>query len=165
MPEHYMIQTQLGMAITDADEGILGALIQPKLYWGRIARSDEIVHEIIDACYQFKKSYIDKDAPPPMTGSNKEAGFIKELHPEDSGAVIALGEEAASAARRLEYVQEKRGLIDREEQELKNIIKMEIGSASYGTLPGAGAYSWLRDKRGARTLRFVKSVPNLKGKQ
>lgn len=162
MPEHYCIQTQLGMEITGADSGILAAVIQPKLFWSRIEPDEGRVTAIIDACWQFKQSYIDKDTPPPMTGSSKEAGFIKELHPEDSGKVIALGENAVSAARRLEFVQERRMAIDKEEKELKNIIKMELGSASYGTMPGEGAYSWLTAKNGARTLRYVRSVPTTK---
>ena len=162
MPEHYMIQCQLGMEITGLKHGIMAAVIQPRLYWGRIEHDERIVARILDACYVFWTEHVQKDIPPEVTGASKEAGFIKELHPKDSGKVVALNEEDLAATRRLAYIDQITAPLLTEQKELKNIIKMNIGSASYGVLPDGGVWSWTCDSRGARRLTQVKAVPNLR---
>jgi putative phage-type endonuclease len=164
MPEHYMIQCQLGMEITGLKHGVMAAVIHPRLYWGRIEHDERIVARILDACYVFWTEHVLRDIPPEVTGASKEAGFIKELHPKDTGKVVNLNEEDLAATRRLAYIDQIAAPLLTEKKELTNSIKMNIGSASYGVLPDGGVWSWTCDSRGARRLTQVKSVPNLKGR-
>ncbi len=163
IPDHARLQARIAAACLGMDRAIVAGIIQPRIYWMWVDTDLPTLDPIIAECERFWVEHVLADEPPEVTSDPREAGFVRELHPDDSGAIISLSPLAVEASRRLEWLAEQIKPMKVETDLLKNQIKMDMGSASYGTLPSGneGAWSWTTGSRG-RILRRTKRVPNMK---
>ena len=163
VPDHAQIQAHINAEICGFPLAFVAGIIQPRLRWMRVEHDPDTVRGWLGECERFWTDHVLTEEPPDPIESDKEDGFVRELHPEDTGEIISLSMVAIDASRRLGWIADQVKPLESEAKMLRNKIKMEMGGASFGTLPGdEGAWSWCRRSDGTRVFKQVKRLPNVK---
>ena len=163
VPEHAQIQAQVAAYCSGVKRTAICGVIHPRLLWRWVDLDEARMAEIVAECERFWVEHVLADEPPDPIENARDDGFVRELHPEDSGEIKPLSPLAIDASYRLALVEEQVKPLEAEVKLLKNQIKMDMGAASFGTLPGEEwAWSWCRRGDGSRVFRKVSRVPNVK---
>lgn len=163
MPEDYQVQVLAALAVTGFEQGILSALFQPEIRWGRVERNETLIEQMMNRLVDFWEGYVLKDIPPPASASSEDTRILKELHPQDTGEVISVRDnEIIATTRRVLHLQDEEKKIKKEVDELRNRIRQWMGPASYAACPDGGGWSYVRNAKGVRVLTYVNRIPHVK---
>jgi putative phage-type endonuclease len=154
-PRHVWIQNQHQMAVTGHQKASVGVLLYGcEFKWADVQRDDAFIEEIlVPECEKFM-ALVEAGGPPPQAdGTEASRLALKKLFPNAGGETIMLGGEFTEIEGEWEELK-KRAKTDKERLTLcENLIKQEIGAATFGALPNGGEFSWKANKNGVRTLR------------
>lgn len=133
-PDRVLLQAQTQMMVTQADTVQAFALIG-----GNQPCSIEVAphYELRELILEKAEELIDRlkrDDPYPATWKSTEA--IKDAFPGDDGSIIDLPKEACRMIETCGNLAFERKKLERAEQALKNQLRMFMGEALYGRVPG-----------------------------
>ena len=161
-PDHVFIQAQTQLLVTRAARGYICCLIGGNRF-SRIELypSDELQALIVETVEVFLERVAKLDPPPPTYRSQSA---ISQLYPGGDGSSVPLAAEAVEWTRELQEIAARTKADEQRADEIKNRIRLAIGSATYGVLPEdvGGKSRWKnalerRDGSSSRVLRCVKA--------
>jgi putative phage-type endonuclease len=144
IPTRVLIQAQTQLLVTRAPRDYVFGLLQGS----RPARIEvtpypEFQELIVRECRAFME-LVQAGTPPPADAKSGRA--IARLYPGDDGSSVRLPDEALDWTRRLADIAEELKRLEAEKEELRNMLKVCIGSATFGELPepvnGKGQWKW-----------------------
>lgn len=152
VPLGYQIQLQLYLEIFDFDLGSFGALVGGQRFFAAdVARDRVFARLAIQRLKEWYELHIVGDVQPEPTGRACDMRQLCRLHPDDTGEVISLSAESVEAVRKIKELGESIDAVEVERDRLKNVLRAEIGDATFGE--GAGTkVSWKRNAKGTRVL-------------
>lgn len=135
VPDDVQIQAQHQMACTGADWVTVLPLIggnddRPV----DIERNPSFIAELEETCRWFWR-FVETGEQPPVDGSERTLEVIKKLHPLDSGAEVALPEEAVTWWHLLEEAKQAAKVAEAAKTDAETRLKAAIGDATFGRLP------------------------------
>lgn len=163
-PMRVQLQCQAQMRVTGYDWGVVGVLVGGnKLVHYIVERHEGIQKAIVTQAKKFWK-LVESRTPPPVDDSEETARVLVALHPDDSGDSVALPSGFGKLDKKLAGIKRRIADLERKERAIENRIKAEIGAATFGLIPGGGAFSWkTQERKGyvcqpskSRVLRRVK---------
>lgn len=156
MPDAVKIQEQIELEVMNLPRAYVAAVIggnQPS--FTSIDRDPKFAADCIAILGPWHKRYVVGNVQPPPTGKECDTRAFKYLHPEDNGSIVSLSAEAVAAVLKIRELIEQVEPLDEEVERLKNVLRAEIGDATFGEGPGV-RLSWKRDRRGVRALTGIK---------
>jgi len=133
-PDHVWLQAQGQLLVTGAPIAVVFALVGGNTPKQIIVEPNAELHALmVEAVDEFVERCRTLDPPPPTARSEKA---IKALYPEESGATIELEPEVLEWTNEWVELGKQRLELEKREKELKNLIRMKVGDASFGALPG-----------------------------
>lgn len=158
MPLQYQCQVAIGLEITDTDLGLLSALIQPgPPKWGWLKRDKVLAQKLLDQIDCFWEEHVIKDVPPGVSGE-RDRGLVNKLHPEDSGATVAMPDHLCAITDEIDRLKEQADATADLMEQKKNEVRMFLGENTYGAMPDGSGWKYARNARGARVLRRVSKL-------
>lgn len=172
LPTRVLIQTQVQLLVTGAEVDVVFALLQgSRPVQIEVHPSPEFHAVIVEETERFMDRLARMDPPPPdHTESSKQA--LARLYPKDVGAGVILPAEAGDWTREIKEINARAAELKKRKDELSNMLRAAIGSATYGVLPDAlddGQRAWkhaLEERpehtvsaSSSRVLRAIKKVP------
>lgn len=134
-PQENQVQHQHQMFVLTMEWGSLAALVGNREFFSYdFERHDRFIKRMFRGLCEFWERVQDDD-PPPVDGSDSTARTLSLLHPRDTGEIIPLSPNAKVLVERLAELKEKEKEISEEKQLCENMIKEEMGYASFGELP------------------------------
>lgn len=167
-PEHILIQAQSQLLVTGAETCYVCALVGSRFVKIPVTAYKPLQDFMIERVDTFMDQVANKIPPPP---TSKSADAIKALYPADSGAIVQLPAECLAWAVEIDKLKEEIKVRDERREELKNQLKLSIGEATYGLLPGEVAGksavkfalehkdAYMVKEQNNRVMRFVKGLP------
>lgn len=159
-PDHVFVQAHTQLLVTGAPRGFICCLIGGNRFSKiELHPSDALQALIIETVEVFLER-VQKLDPPPPTYRSRDA--IAQLYPGDDGSSIALPSECVEYTREIQEIAARTAADEQRAEELKNKIRLSIGSATYGVLPeevgGKGRWKNAFEQK-SRVLRCVKAEP------
>lgn len=157
-PDHVIIQAQTQLIVTGAPRGYVCCLIGGNKF-SRISVEPlaDFRSLIVEAVDEFMEQVAKMDPPPPTFRSRNA---IERLYPEDDGGAVKLPAEAVEWTREIQELDAQRKALDVRDAQLRNMLRLAIGSATYGVLPepvgGKSCWKNAVEAKGRRVLRAVK---------
>ncbi len=169
-PDRVLCQTQSQLLVTGAELCVVFCLIGGQ----KPCRIDVVPNAefhalIVETSEEFMER-IQKLDPPPPDWRSRQA--LQKLYPTETGEAIQLSREAMEWTVELRQLASKRLECERREEEIKNLVRATMGTASYGLLPeptedGKVLWKLLTESHEAhmvkgwtaRVPRLVKTVP------
>lgn len=157
-PLHIQIQCQHQMAVTGYDY-----VVAVPLFGGHddrpidIERNDEFIAELEERVRWFW-SFVESGEQPPIEQVNRyTAATVRALHPNDSGAEVALSEKAVTwwhdlQAAKARIAEAEATCLDRDTR-----LRDAIGGATYGAFSDGRRLSLKTARNGVRQLRPEKT--------
>jgi predicted phage-related endonuclease len=142
-PLHYVVQMQHQMAVTGAESAALAVLFGGNHFESyEIERDDDFIAELEKKCVRFWTEYVEPGIMPPADVSAPTVKALSRIPAGKEGETVDLDSELLSVDERLVLVKEEISILKKQEEKLTAQIKVAMGAASYGRLPGGGHYSW-----------------------
>lgn len=144
VPLYYQVQVQHYMAVLDLKWASVAVLImgsRDPFAWVDVPRDDDFISALMDVEERFWNDHVVKRVPPPVDGSKSTTAALKKLHPKDNGTIIALPDGFGSLAMRREQLLSEREKTQEELDEIDNVLRAELGDASYGLLDDGTGFS------------------------
>jgi len=150
VPEQYILQVAIQMAVMDFDKAMIVAWAGESDLWVYdYPRDPEMEGALVERGYEFWQRYIQGDERPPITGSEESAAWLRCTFPKNFGNVrkatateIALLEDYTDV--RIKEKTEVAEVLDRRallENQLKETIGRDDGLAWFG-----GRFTWKKIK-------------------
>lgn len=156
VPLYYQIQVQHYLAVTGYQWGSLCVLIlgaRDPLRWAEIERNEVFIADLIERERAFWHDHVLADVPPEVDGKRPTTDALLRLHPDDSGAVITLGQDVFDLAQGLSDINERIASMNETRDEIRNVIRAAIGDATYGRFPDGTGFSWETQDRKGHTVK------------
>lgn len=148
VPIQYEVQVQHQLAVTGAPAATLVVLIGGSdLRWFDIERNERFIDNLEETIATWWGSFVEPGVEPPVEYDPKSLKTFERLHPNDSGATVALPADFAEVDRRLLELKAQRSAADKTIKELEGRLKAAIGTATFGQLPTGERYSWKTTER------------------
>lgn len=151
IPDHFILQGQHGLAVTDWEWMSFAILIGgSRFVWFDVERNDEVIAELIKQEGEFWERVQTGNAPP-VDGSTRTGELIKRMYPRDAGKVLTI--DAPELIRAAKEMAEAKAQVKLEEALItasENLLKSALGDASKAILPGFGEISWKNNKDGIK---------------
>lgn len=133
IPPHYELQCMHYMAVTGADAWYLAVLVLNKAFHVfRVERDEDMIRDLVQIECDFWNTYVLKKELPPPDGSPEAAAVIAHMYPDSrpnySVELLGLDEQLRRHADLGELI--KRA--EREQNQIKQSIQMELGDAEQG---------------------------------
>jgi putative phage-type endonuclease len=138
IPRHVQIQVQHQLAVTGLPWADVCLLVGNEFTIHRVGRDDKFIAWLEDYLMSWWSSHVLARVPPPIDGSEATTEAIKAAFPSDTGEIVPLRGEAAMWVKDLHQLKLHAKLTEAEIATLENRLRMEIGSASGGEIPGLG---------------------------
>jgi predicted phage-related endonuclease len=139
------------MYVTGAEHVDLAVLVGDfddfRLY--PVPRHEGVIRQLETRALDWWERYIEAECPPPLSGAECDAEWLKARFPQDTGATIMATPEVDDLCRR--YADARRAFVDAqtEKERLENEIKAAMEEASV-LETSIGAFTW---KRARPTVR------------
>lgn len=150
VPLHYQVQTQHQLYTARLQWAVVAVLIggsdfrmYPVTYSPRAIR--KIVRE-----EAFFMRCVRMNTPELL--SDEITIDLSRVWPQDNGAIVLLPPEAEDWDAELQQLKQQRSSAEKRIKQLENQIKECLRSATYGTLPSGGTYSWRQQTRKSYTV-------------
>lgn len=137
VPPHYLPQVDTQLAVTGAPFAVFGALLGGRLAfrWCVVPRDDRRIDRLVNETGTWWEAHVRADVPPEPDGSERAADLLARLYPE-RGGIVMLDDELGGAVDRLREVKAQLRALEDERALLDQRLRLAIGSASSGELPG-----------------------------
>lgn len=148
-PTPYVVQVQMQMACTGTEWGTLAALVgwPPSPVWVDLLRDDRFLAAAYPALEAFWLKVQRREAPR-ADGLPGTSEALRRLFPSDNGETIDLDGQAQQWMELLERARDEQSGAEDAAEELANLLKARMGSASFGRLP-EGSYVTLKTTKRA----------------
>ncbi len=160
IPLYIQIQVQTYMAIMGYTWASIACLVlgaKDPLIIRDVARNDKFIAALRQKASEFWETYVLTGEAPPVDGSAATTRALKALYPEDTGQVVTLSKAAVGAwADAAEYKEDIKAL-ERDRDGAINIVREEVGDASYGILPDGTGVSYKTTARSGYTVKAGRS--------
>jgi putative phage-type endonuclease len=128
-PDHYMLQIQHYLAVTDYHYAYVAVLIGGHHFkYFLIHRDDYIIDKIISAEMDFQEK-IARKIPPEIGGSESDSNYLAAAFSEDNGEEVYLSSELEKKALKYISLQEEIKYLTAEADALKNYLRLKAGEA------------------------------------
>jgi predicted phage-related endonuclease len=145
-PLTYQAQVQAQMAILEAEKADLACFMDGRDFEVfRFERNDRFIKAMLAEVAEFHER-LQEGNPPPVDGHPSTRAALAMLHPDDNGATVQFSQKAIEAAVALDIVKMRLKELDAVKTLHENVIKAEIGDATFGEAPGL-RYSWKTQER------------------
>lgn len=144
VPLYYQVQVQHYMAVLGLKWASVAVLMmgsRDPFMWVDVPRDDDFIGAMMDVEEKFWNDHVVKRVPPPVDGSKSTTAALKKLHPKDNGTIITLPDGFSSLAMRREQLLDDKDTAQKELDEIDNLLRAEIGDASYGVLDDGSGFS------------------------
>jgi putative phage-type endonuclease len=137
IPPSYLVQLMHYMAVTGNEKGYIACLIGgQKFIWKEVLRDEELIEMVVQAEKHFWTNHIEKKIPPALEGSSAAEMYLNEKYRvAERGASIDLSSEYADKIDKLLELKEAIKQLEKQEKEIENNIKNELGTAEIGCSP------------------------------
>ena len=152
VPESHYWQCQLYMFLTGWDTWYLATKRDNRFYVTKIARDDEAIERMLDACKDFWE-HVQSGTPVEIDGSESTAETLSKMYPEEHAGEVVNLEKCEDTLLALLAVSEQEKNLKELKGKYQNEIKALMGDAEKGQ-SSQFEVSWKLDKRGARTFRL-----------
>lgn len=165
LPYAYWLQVQHQYAVSLSRNDVLPVPAEPHIA-ALIGLSDYREYEIEprpgelqdvwNEALEWWEKYVVKDIEPPADPSPQAIAALRQLHPEDTGAVVQLDQ--ATHAKVLELAAWRNKLAEAKKQceELRQAIEAKIGAATYGVAPDWTGVSLKWQERKEHTVKATR---------
>ena len=138
VPEHYQLQVQHQLAVTDADHGWICVLIGGQIpRWSRIDRDDALIANLIDLEADFWYNHVLTRIPPVVDGREATTEVLKRLYPEaTTGHHVILDAEAVEQIRRKQALADQIDQLTQDYEAIRNAFRVKLGDAEAGYVLG-----------------------------
>lgn len=161
VPNHAMLQVQYGMFVMGLPGAYVGALIGGQEFVMRqVARDDELIKMIVDACAAFWQRVVTKN-PPPVDGTETTTKALTRAYGVDEGKAIELVGDFRSLYEQRQALSESIKAQEEERRRLDNELREQLGEAEVGLIDDVPVVSWKQNKNGIRSLRVLKAAENV----
>ncbi len=154
IPAHVWIQIQHQLAVTGKPWGSVAVLL-----WGSefkhqdVPRDDEFINEqLVPRCEEFWKLVQAGGPPPTPTGHPDTTKALAKIFPDTTEETVVLPGEFTDMSNELAMLTKASSANKTRADEIKNLIRAEMGEASYATTPSGATCSWKADVNGVRTF-------------
>ena len=156
VPRDVWIQVQHQLAVTGCAVGSVAVLMSGFSFkWADLDRNDEFIEEtLVPDLTAFWERVQNGGPPPPADGNPATMKALGRIYPQDDGESVPLEGEFTNLAAELEAIKASAAVATERKVEIENLVRAEIGEASFGVLQNGGRFSWKANKHGVRTLRF-----------
>lgn len=171
LPTRVLIQAQTQLLVSGAQVAIVFAWLRRwKTATIEVYPNPEL-HEVIVGYARRFVELVRTETPPRPDGSKAAAKALERLFPREDGSVVRLPPEAVQWTEEIRELAAQQKELKEREEELRNLLRMCIGSATYGVLEhpvqGAQCWRWQTQERQAysveasssRVLRTIKHPP------
>lgn len=135
VPLYIQAQVQHQLACTGFEWAVVAALIGGNhLEIIPVDRNDRFIAELEAKAVEFW-DMVQRKAPPPVDGAAATTRALKALHPDDNGKTVALDDDAATTAAKLEEQKAEAKKAESEANRLENILREKLGDNTFGALP------------------------------
>lgn len=172
LPTHILLQAQTQLIVSDAPVDVVFALLLGSRPCQVVVEPMNELHAlIVEESQAFMERVRSMDPPDP---DHREATkrALERLHGDDDGSSVALPAPAVEWARELIELSRASKEIEKRRDEITNLLRASIGSATYGVLSepvdGKECFSWKTQERSeyvvkaskSRVLRAIKKAPS-----
>lgn len=145
-PLKFAIQLQHQLAVTGASHGFLFGLIGGNEPIVRLIERDEaFIDVMLEALGTFWRC-VERKELPPIDGTEATAGVLKRLYGKDDGNTTMLPRDAAEWAIQRETAAAVIKSMKVMQTTAENHLKAELGSFTFGDLPGRADYKGAADR-------------------
>lgn len=152
IPQYYLIQCVLCMAVTDLPEWDVAALIGGqdfKIY--NIQRDIDLETSIIDRLLEWWETYIVGNREPDIDSSRVCADYLANKYPRNFKPLKEASDVEDGLLQRLEEVQYSKKSFEDQEESIKNLLKNSIGESD-GIVGSHWKATWKASKDGKKIL-------------
>lgn len=137
IPANYIIQVQHYLAVTGYESAYIAVLIGgQKFVYKKIERHEEIIKYIIIRGREFYNENVLKVKPPHMDGTTAAETFLNNKYDESTTREIGLPSKYEKDLLRYTNIKSKIKMLQNEEREIKNNIKLEMEDSEVATVEG-----------------------------
>jgi putative phage-type endonuclease len=173
-PRHVLVQCQAQLLVTEAPMDLCFALLSR---YRPVRIEVEPVIDFHAVLLEVAEEFLDRVRridPPPATARSEQG--LRLLFPREDGSRVTLPAEAVEWTRELKRVAVELESLKNRKEELRNLLKQSIGSATFGILPEVvddrRAWRWITTTRAehtvesstSRTLKLLKH-PTMPGEK
>ena len=156
IPLYIQIQVQTYMAVTGYTWGSVACLVlgaKEPLIIRDVARNNKFIAALRAKASEFWERYVLSGEAPPVDGSAATTRALKALYPEDTGQVVTLSDKAATAWHDAATCKAEIKRCEKDRDKATNIVREELGGASYGILPEGNGVSYKTTARSGYTVK------------
>ena len=142
IPQQYLIQCILCMAVTDLPEWDVAVLIGGqdfRIY--NIQRDVDLENSIIERLLEWWETYIIKNQEPDINSSKSYAEYLAIKYPKNFKSLKEADADAEQLIQRLGDVRDSLKSFEEQEETIKNLLKNYIGDSD-GVQGAAGKCTW-----------------------
>ena len=156
-PAPYRLQTVQEMRLNGLSWGVIAVLINGEFDWRfrlfDLERNEEIEARIDYHTERFFREWFDPGIMPPFE-PQRDAELVKELYPQDTGAVLDLAGDnrALALVQDLDEVSKAKKRAIEQEKIIKAELEAKLAYASYGKLGNGRWLQWKVENRRAYTV-------------
>jgi len=153
LPKRVLIQVQTQLLVTGAPLAIVFALLQGSRPVQIAIKPNTDFHGIIVERASEFMELIRKGHPPLPDGSERAARALRKIYPRETGAVVALPDDAVDWTRKYQSIAADLASLTRRHAYYKQLLQHAMGAATYGVLPepvgGKGCWRWQTQAKAA----------------
>jgi putative phage-type endonuclease len=128
IPREYLMQCMWYMPLLGVNEMHVAVLLGQRDYTEFVVKRDnDLLTMMYESGKDFWENYVKKDMPPPTDGSDACKDYMSEKYPEASDDMLDPDDGIHDLAARYNGIKTQIGLLEEEQEKLKNIFKKEIG--------------------------------------
>lgn len=162
VPLYYQIQVQHYMAVLGYEWASVACFVMGKsdpFVWRDVERNERFIAALVAREHDFWTKHVLAREPPPADESKATSKAIRLLYPEDSGKTIVLPPEATGWWQRKAELAAEIKTLETEAEAIKDKIRLLMGDAAYGVLPGLDSgVSYKSQRRRTEVSDVVKLV-------
>jgi len=148
----YQVQVQGQMAVTGAEIGACAVLMGGNEFkWGLVERNQRFIDAMLEKLERFWEMVINDIMPEPEAEDTKLVGVL--LGRESAGVSVALTGDWVDVDEQLQKTKEEIKKLTETKDKLEARLKMKIGEAERGVLPGGGQYIYKTVERQGYTVQ------------
>jgi predicted phage-related endonuclease len=103
----------------------------------------DLFEQLVELGVDFWKQHVETQTPPPVDGSDSCKRLLAQLHPKDTGEIIAAPEDLLPHIAELYQVKQQSNELYKKQLELENLIKANMKDASLMEARGwSKPFSW-----------------------
>jgi predicted phage-related endonuclease len=154
VPDYVRIQCELEMACAGLYRAHVAAVIGGNQPFFAVIESDPALRaSLIAALGAWHKRHVLGSEQPIPTGRECDTRAFKYLHPNDTGEIVSLSDEAEAAAIESEKIAARIEHLAEQREQLRNVVRAELQTATFGESPRVRA-SYKTSRKGVRSLRL-----------